>query len=234
MVVDTDQIAENPELLGLGAELEEIFASYQAAAARLSEARISAAKLWPVRPPAAIVVATAQQRRAFVGCFEQAYGFDGEPLYRSAVGADGKVYQDALQLNLLRSDRLRERLASVRDFPEEWEDNKQGWLDEQADLQARLGAAECYEAACQYATQASGIAAARKWVQDLAQDLHLVLFDIRQYVPRTMAGVLIFARAVAAYDEAQANSLSGGERAGGLILGSELAEAVLRIAGTIQ
>ncbi|WP_316205306.1 hypothetical protein [Bradyrhizobium sp. SZCCHNS3004] len=232
LVVDTDLVAENPELLALGVQLEEMFASYQAAAARLCEARISAAKHWPARPPAAIVVATAQQRRAFAGCFEQACGFDGERLYRSAAGPDGKVYEDALQLNLLRSDRLRERLADLRGFPEEWEGNKQAWLDEQIDLQARLGAAERYEAACEYAMEISGIAAARKWVQDLAQGLHLKLFDIRQYVPRTMGGLLIFARAVAAYDEAQANSQSGGERAGGLILGSELAEAVLRIAGT--
>jgi hypothetical protein len=45
------------------------------------------------------------------------------------------------------------------------------------------------------------------------------------------AGVLIFARAVAAYEEAQAHSYGSSERAGGHILGRELVGAVLRIAG---
>jgi hypothetical protein len=57
------------------------------------------------------------------------------------------------------------------------------------------------------------------------------MFDIRKHVPRTIAGVLVLARAVAAFEEAQKDSYLGGQRGGGLVLGRELADAVLRIAG---
>jgi hypothetical protein len=54
---------------------------------------------------------------------------------------------------------------------------------------------------------------------------------IRKHVPRTIAGVLVLAHAVGAFEEAQKDSYGGGQRGGGLVLGRELASAVLRIGG---
>jgi hypothetical protein len=66
------------------------------------------------------------------------------------------------------------------------------------------------------------------------QDLHSIMFDIRSHVPRTIAGVLTLARASAAYEEAPKDSYNGGQRGGGMVLGRELADAVLRIAGAAK
>lgn len=131
---------------------------------------------------------------------------------------------------MLRSERLRDWLEEVRRYPKEWGSRRER-RELRTDLALRIAAADRYEGACDHAIEASGIVAARRSAQDLAQDLHSMLFEIRQHEPQTVAGVLILARAVAAYEEAQAQSYTGGERGGGLILGRELATAVLRVAG---
>jgi hypothetical protein len=99
------------------------------------------------------------------------------------------------------------------------------------ELIERVASAERYEAARDHAMEFSGIAEAKEAAQDRAQDLHSIMFDIRKHVPRTIVGVLVLARAVAAFEEAQKDTYSGGHRGGGLVLGRELADAVLRIAG---
>lgn len=50
--------------------------------ARLEQAGALAAEQWP-EPPPSIVITSAADRRAFQGCFEQAEGFEGQPLYRT-------------------------------------------------------------------------------------------------------------------------------------------------------
>lgn len=84
--------------------------------ARLEQARALAAEQWP-EPPPSIVITSAADRRVFQGCFEHAEGFEGQPLYRTIVDANGTVHPDAAWLNLLKPDRLRTALAAVRGIP---------------------------------------------------------------------------------------------------------------------
>jgi hypothetical protein len=73
---------------------------------------------------------------------------------------------------------------------------------------------------------------AKQETQDRAQDLHSILFEVREHSPRSIAGVLVLSHAVMAFEEAQKDSYCRGERGGGgLVLGRELADAVIRIAG---
>jgi hypothetical protein len=216
--------AESAELLALGAELDTKLEAYRAAAADLKEARAAAAELWPVVPVELVVIEQVDRDR-FSDCFEEATDCEGRRVYRPVVGSDGRTYDDAISLYLLRSEPLKAFLADVRDEPDFWED----WVRD--DLVERVDAAERYEAACTHAIEASDIGNAKQAAQDRAQDLHSIMFDIREHVPMSIAGVLILARAVAAFDEAQKDSYLGGQRGGGIVLGCELADAVLRIAG---
>ncbi|MVT69992.1 hypothetical protein GPL21_33455 [Bradyrhizobium pachyrhizi] len=222
--------AESPALLALGVELDERQAAYRAAAACLEKARTVAAELWP-EPPAAIVIKTSCEQDLFEGDFEHAEGFEGERLYRDVVGTDGKTYPNAVRLLVLKSDRLQQFLAQVRDSPDAWGSDEDRQKLE-ADLTAQIAAAKRYEAACANAIATSGITAAKEAAHDRASAVYALLFEVRKHVPRTVAGMLILARAIAAFDEAQPNYAGGGERAGGHILGRELANAVLRVAAT--
>ncbi|WP_157113540.1 hypothetical protein [Bradyrhizobium embrapense] len=207
---------EDPALLALGAELDERQAAYRTALARLEEARATATELWP-ELPTSIVIASAADRRAFHGCFERATPLGGEPLDR------------AIWPDVLKSNRLRPLLAEVRKYPEDWGSRKARQRLE-ADLTARINAAERYETACAIAIDTSGIATAKDAVRDRAREIHSLLSKIRKHPPCTVAGVLILARAVALFEEVQRSNHDGGEQGRGLLLGRELADAVLRVA----
>ncbi|MGY3586690.1 hypothetical protein ACVIGB_004251 [Bradyrhizobium sp. USDA 4341] len=64
-----------------------------------------------------------------------------------------------------------------------------------------------------------------------SREIHSLLSKIRKLPPQTMTGVLILARAVTLFEEAQRGNYDGGEQGRGLLLSRELADAVLRVAG---
>lgn len=99
------------------------------------------------------------------------------------------------------------------------------------DLIRRIDAAARYEDDYFEALVASGLEAAKREVEMLAGTLYQNLFEVREHPPRTITGVLITARALAAFEEARPNSTFRGEGIGGCILGRGLADSVLRIAG---
>jgi hypothetical protein len=216
---------ESPELLALGAEVDVKLDAYRAAAARLAEARAIAVALWPI-PPESILVPHIEDRNRFEGCWERAEDFEGKMIYRDIVGTDGKLYRNAVPLFVLQAEDLEGLLELVREYPDDW--SELGTAEEMVD---RIEAAKLYEAACAHAIEASEIVEVKELARGCASDLHSLLFYIREHVPRSVAGVLIMARAVMAYEEAQKESHSPGERASGHILGRELADAVLRLAG---
>jgi hypothetical protein len=95
-------------------------------------------------------------------------------------------------------DPLEEFLANVRSEPDCYED----WVT--AALETRVAAAKHYEEACAHAIETSGIVEAKEFAGHRAQDLHSLLFEVRKPAPRSVAGVLIMARAVImAFEEAQ-------------------------------
>ncbi|WP_342712717.1 hypothetical protein AAFG13_17065 [Bradyrhizobium sp. B124] len=138
------------------------------------------------------MITSAADRRAFHGCFEQAGGF-GQPTF-----------------NVLRSDCLRPLPAAVRKDPEDW-GGKKARQRLEADLTGRIAAAQGYEVDCVNAIDASGIAAAKDAAQERAREIHSLLSKIRKHPPQTMTGVLILARAVTLFEEAQRGNYDGGE-----------------------
>ena len=98
-----------------------------------------------------------------------------------------------------------------------WGSKKAGQRLE-ADLTARIAAAKDYEADCANAIGASGIAAAKDVARDRAREIHSLPSKIRKHPPRTTAGLLILARAVALFEEVQRGSYDGGEQGRGLLL----------------
>jgi hypothetical protein len=216
--------AESPELLALGAELDVKIDAYRAAAGRLAEARVVAARLWPAVPAELVVGFDRADRDLYADCYPRETDFEGKEVWPEPYLINGKSVEYPPR-QILRAKSLRQFLTDVREDPDSFEPWLAGHLAE------CLDAAERFEAARAHAIETSGIAQAKEAAQDRAQDLHSIMFDIRKHVPRTIAGVLILARAVAAFEEAQKDSYSGGQRGGGLVLGRELASAVLRIGG---
>lgn len=219
--------SESPELLALGAEVETKLSSYRAAAAQLAEARATAAALWPVAPTEIVVDRRDRYARdLFADCYERETDFEGEQVWPDPFTKDGKEFQMPPR-DLLRSDALAQFLAEVRAEPDDWDDD--GLAD---DLAGRVRAAEAYEAACAHAIETSDIEEAKWKARRGASELLDLLREIRNHVPRTIAGVLIVARAVTAFGEAQKDSYwpSDHIHMGGSILGATLADAVLRVA----
>lgn len=221
-LVDTG-LAEDPELLALGAELEVRLAAYRAAAERLAQACATAAELWPVVPDD-IMVTSADDLSRFQDCTYEEVDHNGDEVWPPSFWRDGKEYCRGPKL-ILAAGLLGEYLDEVRADPEAFQD----WVE--PDLVRRIEAADRYEAACFEALEASGISEAKQHAELGAAALYELMFKIRERVPRTISGVLIFARAMAAFEEARPESASKGEGIGGTILGRGLADAVLRVAG---
>jgi hypothetical protein len=215
---------ESAELLALGAELDIRIEAYRAAAARLAEARAVAARLWPAVPAELVVGFDRADRDLYADCYARETDFEGREVWPEPYLLNGKSVEYPPR-QILQAESLRQFLTDVREDPDSFEPWLAGHLAE------CLDAAERFEAARAHAIEICGIAEAKEAAQDRAQDLHSIMFDIRKHVPRTIVGVLVLARAVAAFEEAQKDSYSGGQRGGGLVLGRELASAVLQIAG---
>jgi hypothetical protein len=205
---------ESAELLALGAEVDTKLEAYRAAGERLTEARAIAKALWPDVPE--ILVTTRDDRQLYEGCYSREKDAEGADVWPGEYrGADGKIY-GRLPRQLFVAEALKTFLSEFGYGPR----TKTGRR-----FKPVIAAAEKYEAACDHAITSSGIEAAKAEAERRASDIHSLLFEFRKHAPRSMIGVLMLARAVMALEEAQ----QVGERAGGFILGRELAEAVLRL-----
>jgi hypothetical protein len=193
-----------------------------AAAAGLEEARAIAGRLWPAVPADLVVGFNRVDRYFYTDCYAREIDFEGNEVWPEPYLEEGKLFGYPLRL-IMHSDGLKQFLAAVDDEPDSFDD---GLAD---DLAGRHQAATQYEAACAHSIGTSGIVDAKQEAQYRAQDLHSIMFDIRKHVPRTIGGVLIMARAIVAFEEAQKESYSGRQRGGGMVLGRELADAVLRV-----
>lgn len=222
----TAPVAESPELLALGADLEVKLAGYHAAAERLAAARATAARLWP-EPPAAIVFVAGNRHACpskdrYPGCFEEEADFEGREWPN--IGAGGGQ-GSRLPRFIAVSGALALLQDDVRAEPEAFDD---GFEQE---LVARIAEAEQYEEACWNAVEVSGIEEAKANAEACVEDLYNLANHVAEHPPRTLAGVLIHARALAGYADVEKSgiALSAPVRAA-TILGRGLAEAVLRVA----
>ncbi|MDR3401936.1 MAG: hypothetical protein P4L99_05490 [Chthoniobacter sp.] len=227
VLLPTAPIAESPDLIALGAELEVRIAAYRAAAEHLAEARATAARLWP-EPPVAIVFLAGNRHACpskdrYPGCFEEEADFEGREWPN--IGAGGGQ-SSPLPRFIAVSGALAMLLDDARAEPEGFED---GFEEE---LVARIAEAEQYEEACWNAVEVSGIEEAKANAEACVEGLYDLANHVAEHPPRTLAGVLIHARALAGYADVEKSgvALSAPVRAA-TILGRGLAEAVLRVAG---
>jgi len=221
--VITPSAVEAPELLALGAEVETALSAYREAAAKLVEARSTAAALWPSVPDDLIV--SRADRDLWADRYGSEVDFEGNEVLPEASAIDGKHFQLPPR-NVLQASPLKEFLADVEADPDDYGD---GFA---ADLVSLVRAAELYETACARAIEASGIEDTKRAARLGAQRLYELLFEVRNHAPRTVAGVLIMARAVAAFGEARENShwpAANGVDMGGNVMGTALADALLRV-----
>jgi len=96
-------------------------------------------------------------------------------------------------------------------------------------LKKLIAAAEKYEEACETAIKTSGIEDAGRAVRKAARDLLDLVWELQKFPPTTMFGVFIYARAIAACDDA-ADDTYGRKGHAGFILGRQMAEAIARLA----
>ena len=218
---------ESPELLALGAELEIRLEAYRVAASRLAEARVVAASLWP--EPSAGILVTASNHHIrnepgrYHGCYAEETDPEGNQWPEIAYGA-GRG--SPLPRYVALWSALSSLLDRVRAEPAEWAD---GFAQE---LVERVKEAERYEYGCNDALEASEIEERKEEAEACVEALYDLVTQVEMHPPRTIAGVLIHARALAGYADVDKDGfqVSAPMRAA-TILGRELADAVLRVAG---
>jgi hypothetical protein len=218
-------IEESPELVALGTEVETALSAYRAAAAELVEARSTAAALWPSVPDDLIVGRARDDRDFWADCYSPEVDFEGNEVLPEASTVGDKHFQLPPR-NVLQAGQLKEFLFDVQADPDGYDDELG------ADLINWLAAAERYETACAQAIATSGVDDAKHDTKGRALRLYELLCQIRNHIPRTVAGVLIMARALSAFGEAREESYwpsRNGVDMGGHVMGTALADALLRV-----
>lgn len=209
-------LPENPDLLALGERIEPLLAAYRAALARYNEARATAEANCPAVPDE-IVVKGPQWHI----CAEREQDVDGKDVWPpNYVGEDGKTY--------VRAPRYLLNSVYTRAAVERGNLYCDGRTRFGKQLRKLISIAERYEAEREAAIEASGIRDAAHNRYLAAVDIERLAYDVREFEPRTMAGVLIHARALTAMRESSDDKWSQKAAAA---LGDGLADAVVRLAG---
>lgn len=222
-LVQAGPIAESPELLALGAELEAKLQAYRAAAARLADARATAAALWP-EPAAGIIAVGSERAGRFAGCYEEEIDVEGNEWPEIHAG-DGKG--STLPRFIAVSGALTMLLDDVRANTGAWP------VEFEQDLVDRIAEAEKYEDGCSDAAEISDIEQVKQIAEARADDLRHLAYEVQKHSPRTVAGVMIHARALVGYADIERDGFASApcEAASIFGLGRGLAAAVLRVAG---
>lgn len=218
--------SESRELLALGVELDAKLQAYRAAAARLAEARAVATHLWPDAPASIVAAAGNRHIKAspgrYPGCYEEETDFEGNQWPDIVCGAGRGA---PLPRYIAVSGALEALRDDVRADPEDWE------LGFERELTDRIEVADRYEEACFEAVEVSDIEARKAEAEACADDLLDLAHEVRKHPPRTIVGVMIHARALAGYANAEQDGFLKAPGQAAVILGRGLADAVLRIGG---
>jgi hypothetical protein len=208
--------AEDPALLALGEQIDPLLKTYRAAVERKRAARALAEKLCPTVPDELVV----QRHGMFSGCAERETDVEGKDVWPPPE-ADGHhhrpprhIFQSALIEKSIANNNL---YASPR--------SKFG-----KQIRKLIETAKKYEAERKTAIERSDIKAAKDGMYFAAADVEDLAYKVREIEPVTMIGIMIQARALVANSEAELDA-HGFEGRSGMVLGHELATAVLRIGG---
>jgi hypothetical protein len=212
--------AEDPELRILGDQIDSLLAAYRQAVQRKQVARAAAETLCPALPDELLV--KPEQWHLWASCIIEETDVEGKIVYPpNYVGADGKTYARRTR-RILSSELMRNAIA---------------WNNINGDRRTEFGKkvwklihlAEAYEAQRSQAIMRSGLERAAEHLCWAAFDLHRHANQMRGLSPRSLTGVVIYARAIAAYKEAEEYPGAAARAFGG-----ELADAVLRVVGPPQ
>jgi hypothetical protein len=198
--------AENPELLALGEQLRQTLTDFHAATARKAEARDKAERLCPPVPNDIVVDEPSRLCASYTEFETDVEGNEREQERRIIVSAQAR---QAVRNGYFSASR---RTKAGREF---WH---------------KVAVAEQYEAQRAAAIEEAGLNAAMEAEHWAAVAVERIARKIGDIEPRTMAGVVILARALIAFDQVAEISNGNPQRAT-LLLGNTLAEAVERVGG---
>jgi hypothetical protein len=206
---------EDPALLALGEQIYPLLKTNRAAVERKRAARALAEKLCPPVPDELVV--TMQRHGMFIGCTERETDVEGKDVWPPPE-PDGIHRRPPRQI--IQSALVEKSFADT---------SPRSKLGKQ--IRKRIETARKYEAERKAAIERSDIKAAKDGMYFAAADVEDLAWKVREVEPVTMIGVLIQARALVAHSEAELHAHTFGERRSGMVLGRELATAVLRIGG---
>lgn len=209
-------LEEDPRIVELGEKIASLLQAYRTLTAQETEAYATFERVRPALPDD--LIATVDKYPALRDCFVEEFYGRGFVEPATAIGGDGKTYAKPPR-RVLDSKRLRIHII-------EYDIGRTTKRDREIRRLARL--AMNYERATQDAWEGvHNIENERRWA---AHDLEHLAYGLRKLEPKTIAGVLIFAQALSAFEEAErcAGKIIGGSAQ---ILGPKLAAAILRLGG---
>jgi hypothetical protein len=196
---------ENPDLLALGEQIEPLLTTYRVAAEREREARAMAETLCPPLPDDLV---RGHNDFAFAGCCTGETDIEGQ-----IVHAPGEWRARFILSSRMTKDTIaRGNIPALR----RTKHGREVWR--------LIQVAEKYEAGREAAIERSGILKAVEERKSARARIEMLGHEMRRHQPATTVGVVIMARALAAFSEASFPDL------GGVLLGHELAIATLRVA----
>ncbi len=216
---------EDANLLALGERIDPLLSAYRAAVQRRREARAIAEKLCPQMPDE--LVQKPEDRIDGADITRREIDIEDAPVHaQNFVGVDGRIYARR-DREIIQSELLEKAFANG-DLPGPRTRWARGRQAEQ--LRKKLAIAKKYESERDSAIATSGIREACDQLRSAADEIELLAYEVRKIESATMVGVLIQARALSAYHEAELDCGSGWAGRSGSVLGRELAASVLRIA----
>jgi hypothetical protein len=206
---------EDPAIIALGKRIEPLLAAYRNAAEDRLKARANAEASCPVVPEELV-----SEGIAWAGCCVSECDVEGKEILHNVFSQDGKKCR-RVPRRILNSEETKAAIARGNLY-----------CDRRTTFGKNLGkmieTAEKYEAERGAVIEQSGLpgAMARQW--EAAYEIEKLAYEACDIEPQTMAGVLIQARVLAAYAEAEIEVGHYRGRAGQLV-GLALAQSVTRL-----
>ncbi len=168
-------------------------------------------------------MATRGDREFYAACYERETDVEGNEVWPEPYQVDGRWFGH-FPREILQSGSLRQVLSEIS-MPSLTISNPglESLLIEQID------AAEAYEPACDNAIETSGIEHAKRDAERAAHALCAIARRLHEHPPRTVVGMIIYARAMAGWAEAEHEGSGKAQGEEVTILGRSLADAVLRV-----
>jgi hypothetical protein len=219
--VSAAMIDEYPAVVALGERIDPLLHTYRAALIRLREARATAQANCPAVPEE--IVCKGSQ---WMGCAEQERDVVDKVVWPAPfIRPDGKPGMLPPR-NVLSSKRVQGAIANGNLYC----DRRTSFGKQIAKL---IDTAKRYETEREAAIEQSGLPTAQTQLYLAARDIEQLAYEAADIKPQTIAGVLVQARALSAYAEAEIE-LDHHRGRSAQIVGAALAETVFRLSSQLR